>query len=423
MRPYPGATSQILIAGKSQPALYGPMLGGFLFNPATIEEQGISPFQSEISEISAFYLGQLCSIGLMFTGLEQIDPVALNALALAGFTEFARSIDITVYGPPELLYVSVLPPAGSEQNGWTDIILPGVLWNAPECFCGSIYVRAATVGHRFTSVVFQNPVSYPPTPISGTFPPNGPSGMQNALLAYLYQQYSDDNDLQGFVLAYNIYVQLFINWFNTINLPIYTALSGALLDWVAQGLYGIIRPTLFSDVPQAIGPLATTELATIALAMLELENNISNVAVTSDDIFKRIITWHFYKGDGKNISTSWIRARITRFMFGVNGADFQGPFPTLSIQWTENQLSITIVSDWSTCTYSGALMSGPLADAPFAAFAGVDNSQAVPAAAPQFMEAVETGALEMPVQYSTTVRIGPKGTFGNLSLTYSGAAL
>ena len=44
-------------------------------------------------------------------------------------------------------------------------------------------------------------------------------------------------------------------------------------------------------------------------------------AVT-DDVFKRILTWHFYKGDGKNFSVRWLKRRIWRFLQGANGTDF-----------------------------------------------------------------------------------------------------
>lgn len=423
LKPYPGATNQILVAGQSQPALYGPMRAGFIYNPRTIQDQGIDPFTASIVQTSAVFLGQFASTAFLWTGYEATGTTPLNALAMAGFAEIATFVEEVSYGPPEVLYVSLIPPAGSAQNGTTEVILPGQLWRAPECYCGSVYVRAATKGHRFTSVVFQDQTQYPPAPVPGNFPPAGPVTMLNVLLAYLYKQYEDDNDLQGFVQAYNVYAQLFIDWFNQINLPIYTGLSGALLDWIGQGLYGIRRPTLFSNVPAADGPFATVAFAVEPFTTLDIQNNITNVAVTSDDVYKRIVTWHFYKGDGKNLSTTWLRRRITRFMFGANGTDFQGPFPNLSVQWTANQLTITIVSDWAVCSYPGTWACGSFADAPFCGLSALDAPQSVPALAPIFKEAVDTSALETPIQYSTTVRIGPKGAFGNFAVSYSRSAL
>ena len=423
MRAYPGSTSQILLANKSQPALYGPMRSGYIYNPRTIEDQGVFTYQSSIVEAGAIYLGQFMSVGLMWSGLEAIDPASLNAIAMGGFYAYPTFRENVTFGPPEILYVSLLDPA-NPANSTTEPILPGQKWNAPDCYCGSVYVRAATAGHRFTAVLIQDEPQYPPTPLPGTFPPSGPVTRLTVLLAWLYKQYEDDDDLQAFVLSYNKYAQVYIDWFNSLNLPIYPSLQGGLLDWVAEGVYGISRPTLYSNVPYADGPFMTVEFLNQPFMALDLINDIENIATTSDDVFKRIITWHFYKGDGKNLTTSWLRRRIIRFMFGSNGGDSERPFQTLSIEWTRtNQLTIIIVSNWSTCDYSGAFMSGPFMDAPFMAFHANDDMRDVPAMAPVFKEGIDTGALESPDQYSTTVEIGPKGVFGNASLSYSVAAL
>lgn len=37
------------------------------------------------------------------------------------------------------------------------------------------------------------------------------------------------------------------------------------------------------------------------------------------DVYKRILTWHLYKGDGFQFSTPWLKRRAHRFMNGVNG--------------------------------------------------------------------------------------------------------
>ena len=46
---------------------------------------------------------------------------------------------------------------------------------------------------------------------------------------------------------------------------------------------------------------------------------------TSDDTFRRIITWAFYKGDGKTVSPHWLKLRIKRFLKGINGKDVISP--------------------------------------------------------------------------------------------------
>lgn len=108
--------------------------------------------------------------------------------------------------------------------------------------------------------------------------------------SYLYQEYSDDVDLQAFVANYNEMAQDYVTWFVTAFLPVYTLQTANLLDWVASGLYGILRPRLQG-------------------------------APATDDVFKRCITWAFYKGDGKTFSIRWLKRRLQRWLNGVNGTD------------------------------------------------------------------------------------------------------
>src|SRR5262245_51754337 len=41
--------------------------------------------------------------------------------------------------------------------------------------------------------------------------------------------------------------------------------------------------------------------------------------VVNDDVYRRLLTWHFYKGDGKYASVEWLKRRIWRFCYGKNG--------------------------------------------------------------------------------------------------------
>lgn len=117
-----------------------------------------------------------------------------------------------------------------------------------------------------------------------TFPPASNPLLTQVIRAYLYQEYADDDDLQAFWKAYNDLAQQYVDWFSTIGLPIYTGLSGDLLTWVARGLYGARRPSSISD-----------------------------------DLFQRVLTWNFYKGDGTVFSVQNLRRRIIRFLLGTNG--------------------------------------------------------------------------------------------------------
>ena len=40
---------------------------------------------------------------------------------------------------------------------------------------------------------------------------------------------------------------------------------------------------------------------------------------TNDDIYRRVITWNFYKGDGFVFSMQWFKRRVFRFLNGPNG--------------------------------------------------------------------------------------------------------
>lgn len=139
--------------------------------------------------------------------------------------------------------------------------------------------------------------------------------------AYLYEEYQDDPDLQAFFRAYNELAQEYLDWFNQTPLAIYTAdaISGPLLDWVGRGVYGISRPFLSAGTSQTIGAINTFPPNTLAPNQSKTIAPSSYVA-TSDDIYKRIITWNFYKGDGTQFTITWLKRRIMRFLIGSNGA-------------------------------------------------------------------------------------------------------
>lgn len=156
--------------------------------------------------------------------------------------------------------------------------------------------------------------------MSGSFPPTGPTSVQKVIPSYLFEQFFDDDDLQALVFAFNQLAQSRVDWFNTINLPIYTSptIAGALLDLVADGLYGIRRPALPYGSIQTIGPYNTWAFNAIAFDTTITTGSI-NYFVTTDDIFKRIITWHFFKGDNQNFTAIWLKRRVTRFLIGAGG--------------------------------------------------------------------------------------------------------
>jgi len=142
--------------------------------------------------------------------------------------------------------------------------------------------------------------------------------------SYLYSQYYDDLDLQSFVSAQNTLSQEYLDWFNETILPIYTAnaIYGNLLDWVGNGIYGVKRPVLQSMVGGFNG-----DVNTFLLNQIPVNGSIkigeSESFFVNDDIYKRVITWIFFKGDGTQFTIKWLKKRVERFLFGVNGQNLE----------------------------------------------------------------------------------------------------
>lgn len=174
-----------------------------------------------------------------------------------------------------------------------------------------------------------------------TFPPSSVTTLTKTIPSYLYKQYQDDADLQAFVDEYNAMSQYYVNWFSTVGLPVYTGLSGSLLDWIAEGLYDLSRPTV-----EVVGSLALGPYNTVYFNRAGYPYDAFNAAVASqffvasDDLFKRILTWHLYRGDGKVFSILWLKNRVLRFLKGANGTDVS----TGDI----SQISVSIASDFVT---------------------------------------------------------------------------
>lgn len=202
------------------------------------------------------------------------------------------------------------------------------------------------------------------------------SGLTQQIPVYLYTEYNDDEDLQALVESYNQISQVYLDWFNSINLPIYTSpsITGVLLDWVAQGLYGLERPVLPSGFAQSFGPFNTYTFNSITFNE-QLIIGATNYYTTSDDIFKRIITWRFYKGDGTQFNVTWLKRRIMRFLYGDNGAD-------TSVGQTYI-VSVTFSSGYQVI---------------------IDILESSPAAS-YLQSAIAAGVLPLPFQYSYTVNI------------------
>ena len=146
--------------------------------------------------------------------------------------------------------------------------------------------------------------------------------LPTAVKAYLYQQFADDPDLQAFFAGLNTTVQGYVNWFNSTPLGVYTssAIQGPLLDWTGEGVYGIPRPSLSTLSTRSYGSYNTKAFNALPFnARIHVSSGTAQLA--SDDIYKRVLTWYTYLGDGRQASIPWLRRRVARFLFGVNGND------------------------------------------------------------------------------------------------------
>lgn len=228
------------------------------------------------------------------------------------------------------------------------------------------------------------------------------------LPSYAYAQYRDDSDVLAFVKAFNTQAQEYIDLLNSLSLPIYTGaiIAGSLLDWVGTGLYNIVRPTLPAQATTTIrGALNTLALNTTSLNAQQ-RTVLTSYYVVSDDIYKRIITWNFYKGDGNTFSIRWLKRRVMRFLTGADGVD-PGVNSTYQISVTfgaGNQVNIGIRST-QTSFSKGTLNSTPLNSKPLNGnTVSISPYPPLPNAT-IFASAVSAGVLQLPFQYTYVVNV------------------
>lgn len=240
--------------------------------------------------------------------------------------------------------------------------------------------------------------------------PNPPTltSLSQVIPSYLYWQYNDDPDLNAFVNQFNLMAQQYVDWFNSINLPVYTAdtIVDGLLDWVALGLYGQERPSLPSGEAETIGPINTYAFNTMPFNGFELIGP-KNVYATTNDVFKRILTWNFYKGDGYTFNIRWLKRRIQRFLDGVNGTD-PGVNQTYQISvtfGTGNQVNINILSGYRTVTGGSMFNTAAFNTVPFNDLESTFTQLTPFELAPILQSAIEAQVVQLPFQYTYVVTV------------------
>jgi hypothetical protein len=173
--------------------------------------------------------------------------------------------------------------------------------------------------------------------------------LQTIIPAYAYQQYADDINVVAFFNAYNQIAQSYLSWFNQTPLAVYTSpqVTGQLLDWIGNGIYGIPRP-VFSTLSTIASFADINDFAINTLALNSSSFSETGTAiVANDDFYKRTITWFTYAGDGHLFSAMVLRKRIARFLYGVNGTDItltQAQNVSLVVHTSPVKYTITIPS-------------------------------------------------------------------------------
>lgn len=170
--------------------------------------------------------------------------------------------------------------------------------------------------------------------------------LQNVIPSYMYWEYSDDQDLQAFVASYNSLGQGYLDWFNSTPLGVYTSsnITGPLLDWIGNGIYGIPRPVLSSQTSLTTAGYNTLPYNTVPYDFLS-ESSSGSAAIASDDIYKRVMTWNLYRGDGQVFTIGWLKNRVNRFLNGANGTDWPVLNDPPSITVSGNVFTITSFDD------------------------------------------------------------------------------
>lgn len=150
---------------------------------------------------------------------------------------------------------------------------------------------------------------------------------------YVYSQFADDPDIQAFFAGLNTTAQGYIDWFNQTPLSVYTSpnINGPLLDWIGQGIYDISRPVISTLMSRSYGAYNTLPYNASSYRTRKHVNS-GTAQTANDDIYKRVLTWYTYLGDGRQMSIMWLRRRVARFLFGANGADIPVDYlPQVSI--------------------------------------------------------------------------------------------
>lgn len=155
--------------------------------------------------------------------------------------------------------------------------------------------------------------------------------------AYIYKQYQDDDSVLAFASGINALAQPYLDWFNQVPMAVYTNpnVAGGLLDWVGNNLYGIARPVISTTSTKSFGSVNSYAINSFVANGFFVQQS-GTAVVATDDIYRRVLTWYLWKGDGVQMSLEWLRRRIARFLYGANGSGIDvGLIPNVSIVFSD----------------------------------------------------------------------------------------
>lgn len=231
--------------------------------------------------------------------------------------------------------------------------------------------------------------------------------LEDIIRSYLYTQYNDDDNIRAFVTAYNTMAKNIYDWMRSANLPIFVGgyNAGDQLRWIARGIYGVKPPVLESGRQLVIGEFNTCTFNTVPFNTRRVINQSEQVVV-SDDLFKRIMTWNFYKGDGFYFTIPWLKRRIMRFITGVNGVDVvNDQHWSISVLFSGSGASVSIIKGFRKLTDSSVYNTQTFNSRAYNQKTSVLIKSNEYEYASLFKQAFDSGLLHMPFYQPVSVTI------------------
>ncbi|EIH1035316.1 hypothetical protein LGG58_001053 [Escherichia coli] len=231
--------------------------------------------------------------------------------------------------------------------------------------------------------------------------------LEDIIRSYLYTQYNDDDNIRAFVTAYNTMAKNIYDWMRSANLPIFVGgyNAGDQLRWIARGIYGVKPPVLTSGRQLVIGAFNTCTFNTVPFNTRRVINKSEQVVV-SDDLFKRIMTWNFYKGDGFYFTIPWLKRRIMRFLTGVNGVDVvNDQHWSISVLFSGGGASVSIIKGFRKLTDSSVYNAQTFNSRAYNQKTSVLIKSNEYEYASLFKQAFDSGLLHMPFYQPVSVTI------------------